>query len=521
MIMATCRESGNVNNLITSRSECANDADWQTVTTGIVCDRIVPIDDIAPNETGSSVADVSDSSSYYEMYGCEHGSTERFTQFPYENDTQHSYVMNFDKKIESHIPGRATESRAIRPAHWSVNKPPRPAARVAAAVRQLSSTLGSPHQRKRVSEIFEMKTLSTSYKSLGSNTDQHHGFSGMTEASAKRVEQGDIRWNRVHRDLGRDCPKTPLTILDQCLYKRELMDTSYLSPPPYKSHDEFLHEIPRLPFPLISLPEAAKLQHFRRERGEEDHTDPAGSFAAKARSGTLSTVSSNNNSPRTPLSVEGYLSLQPPSAVHSHGKSYRHYASKSSLSLIYRLTSNSAVASFDSTPERVPSSTILGFTFPTRPPTSAVGSIYNTQSRRVSNLGPKLLRLRGRSSIGTTRIKNTHARFGQSLLFTPSEADLMESAREDILFRRRFSDDEEERQRLIFLVIMVITIFFPLIGLLALWGKFDATITWYTHGEMHCLTQEQRATLKQQLLVELVLYPLLIISLTVYFSVHR
>lgn len=66
---------------------------------------------------------------------------------------------------------------------------------------------------------------------------------------------------------------------------------------------------PRLPFPLVSLPEAARLQRFRRNRGEEDHTELPGSFAARARStrsGTFSTLSSRN-SPLTPLSPLGNL----------------------------------------------------------------------------------------------------------------------------------------------------------------------------------------------------------------------
>jgi hypothetical protein len=67
---------------------------------------------------------------------------------------------------------------------------------------------------------------------------------------------------------------------------------------------------------------------------------------------------------------------------------------------------------------------------------------------------------------------------------------------------------------------MTFTIFFPPVGLLALLGKLDSTISWYTHGELHGLTKEQRGTLKQQLFVEMVLYPSLVITLAVYYSVH-
>lgn len=67
---------------------------------------------------------------------------------------------------------------------------------------------------------------------------------------------------------------------------------------------------------------------------------------------------------------------------------------------------------------------------------------------------------------------------------------------------------------------MTVTILFPLVGLVALCGRFDSTISWYSHGEINSLTREQRAVLKQQLLVEAVVYPVLITVLAVYYSVH-
>lgn len=103
------------------------------------------------------------------------------------------------------------------------------------------------------------------------------------------------------------------------------------------------------------------------------------------------------------------------------------------------------------------------------------------------------------------------------------EVDPMVSARERVHDRRRrcCSDAAYSRQKLIFFVVLALTVFFPPAGLLAMYGKFDSTVSWYTHGELHGLTGEQRGTLKQQLLVEMVLYPALIITLAVYYSVHE
>lgn len=138
-----------------------------------------------------------------------------------------------------------------------------------------------------------------------------------------------------------------------------------------------------------------------------------------------------------------------------------------------------------------------------------------------SIISARFFRLRGFSSkTRQRRLSALHRSFEHSY-FTPSETNLIESARQDILFRRHFSADEDCRQKLIFLGILVLTFFFPLIGLVALYGKFDTTISWYTRGQAHSLSNEQRGTLKQQLLLEAVIYPALIISLSVFYSVHK
>lgn len=98
--------------------------------------------------------------------------------------------------------------------------------------------------------------------------------------------------------------------------------------------------------------------------------------------------------------------------------------------------------------------------------------------------------------------------------------DPVSTAREDVVFRRRFSNTAEKRQRLIFTSIVLLTVFFAPAGVLALYGKFDTTISWYTHGELHSLTVDQRGTIKQQILVEALVYPAMIITLAVYYSVQ-
>lgn len=153
--------------------------------------------------------------------------------------------------------------------------------------------------------------------------------------------------------------------------------------------------------------------------------------------------------------------------------------------------------------------------------TSHFDASWFSKERRTAQqvLSPRFLRLRGlASSAGRGPAVRKLRTLPDQSIFSPSENDLIELAREDILFRRRCDEFEKRRERVIFLVIVMLTALFPLIGLLALWHKFDSTISWYTHGELHDLTRSQRTMLKWQLLVEVILYPVMITALAVHYS---
>jgi hypothetical protein len=104
--------------------------------------------------------------------------------------------------------------------------------------------------------------------------------------------------------------------------------------------------------------------------------------------------------------------------------------------------------------------------------------------------------------------------------FPPSSLDRIRSARDRGLGPSRDSGEGQHRQNLIFLSIIITTLFFPPAGLLALYGRFDSTISWYTYGQLHRLNGEQRGILKQQLCVEAALLLVLAIPLAAYYSVH-
>jgi hypothetical protein len=145
----------------------------------------------------------------------------------------------------------------------------------------------SRHLRIKVSDLTPRRA---SYQSLDS--DALPTTSGETADSYLPDGQKFFSWNRIRRNLGREPPKTPLTILDQPLYRRGIQESADSNRSKHVPHDNFLKELPSLPFPLVSLPEAQMLQQFKRQRGEEDHTESAGNFAARSRSNTISTAPS-------------------------------------------------------------------------------------------------------------------------------------------------------------------------------------------------------------------------------------
>lgn len=292
------------------------DADWQTVTseqapTVLPPARRRPIDLVLHLNTknvGSSLADVSDVS--------DDGSSHHFVGGEEEEQQQQEELRLF----------------ATRGRHLQQHQRP---ARAAAAIRRMSRDAASLAKRSDL-----RKPLS--YTSLDDDSDPGRdeyniGISARND-SRRRTDKGQPRHHHHHpyhhhpwslAAMNRDSqellgigsrdrypyspPAPPLTPLTPLALHGTQMCRGFATDSHHhlRRHHHHHHDrhsgatqtsIPRLPFPLISLPEAAALQYQRRERGEEDHTDPGPMFAAKARSCTISTVSTMGpNTPCTPL----------------------------------------------------------------------------------------------------------------------------------------------------------------------------------------------------------------------------
>lgn len=304
---------------------CAcTDADWQTITTGHANGTTPSRGRAYVHATGSSLADV------FDVVGCrvcetEHGSTDKMSQCPDCHQNWFS-CQHYDEglKVESLRP----LSNTYRPKRLPQHAPRgsrRPRILAAAAVRRFSSPYRreAPLRNGKVRRTFDMSTLASSYESLYSGTDARTADQ-ISPPEGLAGPQPRFRWSRIRRSLGRQPPNPAAAIFDQPLYGAGIREAAVPGVPPHIPHDDFLSEIPRLPFPLISLPEAAMLQYFKRQRGEEDPTEAGTSFASRRRQGTFSTMSSSNG-PQTPIwpnvavaATVGAANLAKPAPAH-HG----------------------------------------------------------------------------------------------------------------------------------------------------------------------------------------------------------
>ena len=111
---------------------------------------------------------------------------------------------------------------------------------------------------------------------------------------------------------------------------------------------------------------------------------------------------------------------------------------------------------------------------------------------------------------------------GSCLRRTCAHTDLehIATAREEATERRHLQLEENPELKRVLIGIMVTTIFFPPTGILALYGGFDSTIAWCTHGAMYRLTNEHRSILRQMLVVVFFVYTITIVAFAVSFGVH-
>ncbi|KAJ4271525.1 hypothetical protein NW762_000229 [Fusarium torreyae] len=512
------RLTGEIATLLKSRPLTGTEGDWQTVTTEHPFDSMQQeYHDSIAKGTGSSVADVSDVTER-DLHSHSYSSTDRIIRHPQCNNRFGSYRVRTDRgtnlpvSVPQYGGGPGTFAyNATRNFIQPVTRLPESAARFSNLFRR------EPTEQTPDCESIPLSDLPPkrgSYESLDSEAipPENHQLTESTTPDGRKY----FSWTRIRENLGREPPKTPLTIFDQPLYRRGIQEAEALKKPAHVPHDDFLSKLPRLPFPLVSLPEAAMLQQFKRQRGEEDHTESASSFVARGRSNTISTAASPGL-PKTPSPPQrSFWATSPEEDVARPAPT--HHAQR------LRQVSRRRDSSERISDMLVSSSAILDTPPPTDPKSGTRRGWYRGLQQNFSTPRHTMPRDRGLSS-STKNRRSGRFQPGYATTdgspFTQAETRLIDAAREEILLHRQQADMVAERGRRVFIWIMILTLFFPFIGPVVLYGKLNSTISWYTHGGMRCLTKDQHGTLKQQLIVEAVVYPALIIALSVYYSVRK
>ncbi|KAL7943163.1 hypothetical protein V8C42DRAFT_347136 [Trichoderma barbatum] len=465
-------------------NDAGTEADWQTVTTGPVYKMPSQSDLNLIKDTGSSLADVSDITEQ-DSSPIEHRrapgtishqrnrSIRRPEGFYAEGSTWTTPRINNDHGV----------SNAGHRNHKVCGEAVRPAA------RRPSNPFQTPPNWKSSARVIELDD--------SSDEDQPRDSKKAVQTQAvapplTRTDSTETVWPQVPRR------EETVNEFDQAFCETQVGDTTLPS-------DDSANVFSRLPFDLIDLKEAAKCYGSQRYR----NADEANNFAERARLGPLWSGSSTEAGPSSSGAYRLGGSDNPPVERPSTAV-FRDQVAPCRPTVEFDFV--------DNTP--TPSSAILGSLRSRanlRPDAAPASESRFGHFRAAAALGAKCLRIKAPPP-ETENDQPWAARNETGGVLTPSEADLIESARGEIMDRRRFPEQSERKRRILFICIMAFSIVFPLIGLLALVGRFDSTVCWYALGEMQGFTKEQRAMLLQQLLVEIFVYTIVIVFMSLHFS---
>ncbi|EHK25223.1 uncharacterized protein TRIVIDRAFT_61928 [Trichoderma virens Gv29-8] len=464
-------------------NDAGTDADWQTVTTGPVCKMQNQSDFDLIKGTGSSLADVSDIVE-------EQPNPVEHRRAP--GTISHQRNRSIHRREAFFVEDAAWTTPRIRNARGGVSNAGRRRQRVFPELagpsgRRLSNPFRTPPDWKNSGRVIELDD------SPEENQDKDLKKTVQKQAIAPPLTRNDSTetvWPAVPRR------KETVNEFDQVFCETQVGDSTLPS-------DDSANVFSRLPFGLIDLEEAAKCYGSQRYRS----ADETNSLAERARLGPLWSGSSAEAGPSS-------------SSAYRLGGSGNPPVERPSTAVFRDQVAHSRpTAEFDfidNTP--TPSSAILG----------SLRSMLNPQRepaqesrfghfRAAAALGAKCLRIKAPPP-ETDNGQQWAARNETGGVLTPSEADLIESARGEIMERRRFPEETERKRRILCICIMASSIVFPLIGLLALIGRFDSTVCWYALGETQGFTKEQRGMLLQQLLVEIFVYTIVIVFMALHFS---
>ncbi|KAL7812937.1 hypothetical protein V8C44DRAFT_364200 [Trichoderma aethiopicum] len=478
-------------------NDAAAEADWQTVTTGPVCKGLNTSDLNLIKDTGSSLADVSDIVEE-EPTPVEHRRAAG-TISHQRNQSIHrpkGYYAEDFAQATTRMNNNHASSADYRPQKFLDGT-----ARLAAP--RAVNPFQTPPSWKSTGRVIELDDSpeNCTCKGKGKAVDTNVGITTRADAPPlNRTESTETVWPQVPR---RD---ETVNDFDQAFCETRIGDETLPS-------DDSANVFSRLPFSLIDLKEAAKTHGSQRFRG----TDEANNFAQRARLGPLWSGSTDAG----PSTEAG-----PSSGAYRLGGSDNPPLERPSTAVFRdQITRGRPTHEFDgiedSTPS--PSSAILGslrskVNLGFAKKKEKEKSTYSLDPfKAAAALGAKCLRIKAPAK---KKDQWPTARNQTGGVLTPSEAELIESARGEIMDRRRSPEKLEKKRTFLFILIMASSIVFPFIGFIALIRKFDSSVAWFTYGEIKDFTKEQRGMLLQQLLVEIFVYSIVIICVALRTSHH-
>ncbi|KAL6876662.1 hypothetical protein J3F83DRAFT_769794 [Trichoderma novae-zelandiae] len=470
-------------------NDAAAEADWQTVTTGPVCKALNQSELNLIKDTGSSLADVSDIEE------------EEPTPVEHRRATgaiSHQRNQSIHRPQGFYAEDFARATTRVNNNHGASSAEHRPQRAFGEAARAAAPRVANPFQTppswNSTGRVVELDDTPDKCTCKGKAVDLNVDIKTRADAPPlTRSDSTETVWPQVPRR------EETVNDFDQAFCETRVGDTTLPS-------DDSANVFSRLPFSLIDLKEAAKTHGSQRYR----NTDDASSFAQRARFGPLWSGRSTEAGPS--------------SGAYRFGGSDNPALERPSTAVFRdQITRGRPTHGFDgiedSTPS--PSSAILGSLRSKVNMGSAKKKEKSACSldpfKAAAALGAKCLRIKAPSN---KKDQWPAARNQTGGVLTPSEAELIESARGEIMDRRRCPEKLEKKRTLLFILIMAFSIIFPFIGFIALIRKFDSTVSWFTYGEIKDFTKEQRGMLLQQLLVELFVYSIVIILVALHTSGH-
>ena len=275
------------------------EGDWKTVTTEYVNDYDERLDSNLAQATGFSYAD---NPKAYEpiLHQADHMSAPKMIHHPSQPKSRESYHIRNDKQTNRPLlVPRFKETDACMFPQNSCR--PSPSQRTATAFHNIGKQFRKGDRDSREKFAIEMDDSGGNYMNLGSDGSDDHILAvragAISMANEEKPKSSCLRYN-----MGQFDPVPPIPSVYKKQSRSESDTPSGMKFPHQATKSEGIFDVPQLPFPLLSLSEAAVKQYLRRTRGEEDHTDPVGSFISRVGTRTISTVSSSN-CPQTPRST--------------------------------------------------------------------------------------------------------------------------------------------------------------------------------------------------------------------------